>query len=564
MAGSSRDALWRELQDHPELPVLIAGGGINGAGLLRELSLNGVRAVLVERGDFCSATSAASSRLIHGGLRYLEYGEVGLVRESLRERNGLLRTAPHYVHPLPTTIPIYGWTGGLLAAALRFIGLRSRSSRRGGLLVKIGLSLYDAFSRQGRMMPPHRFISRETALGRHPALDPAITGAATYFDAWVNHPERLCLELILDSEPLGGRALNYVSLGAIDDRGATLRDELTRRTTSIQPRIIVNATGPWIDRTNATLHIETQFIRGTKGSHLVLNNPALAASLAGGMVFFENDDGRICLLLEFFGRVIIGTTDIPIEDPDAAVCDEQETEYLLESARRVFPRVSIEPSQIIFRFSGVRPLAASHAATPGEISRSHFCRISEPPTPKGAAVLSLAGGKWTTFRAFSEQVCDTILRRLKKPRLCSSAELAIGGGRAFPANSAKRESWIARLGARTGLPEPRLNQLVARYGTRAEEIAGFIVAGPDRPLDYVPGFSTREIAFLVRNERVVKLEDLVLRRTLLVLLGELSQSGLCELSVLTGAELGWEAGRIANEVSMVKATLAQRHGVTLR
>ena len=184
----------------PEVSVLIVGGGINGVGLLRELALEKVDALLVEKSDFCSGASSASTRIIHGGLRYLENGEFRLVKESLRERNRLLGNAPHYVRPLPTTIPIFSWTEGLISAPARFLGLKVRPSGRGALLRKIGLSLYDLLAGEHQVLPAHQFKSRHAALAERPQLRPDIVCTATYYDAWISYPERLCLELVLDAE----------------------------------------------------------------------------------------------------------------------------------------------------------------------------------------------------------------------------------------------------------------------------------------------------------------------------------------------------------------------------
>ncbi len=561
MSSSARAERWEQLRAASNVPVLIAGGGINGAGLLRELALNGVDAVLVEKGDFCSGASAASSRLIHGGLRYLEYGEFRLVRESLKERNRLLQAAPHYVHPLPTTIPIFEWSRGTLAVAAKLAGFSARPVRRGALLIKAGLLLYDWFTRRSRIMPGHRFVSRARTLQKHPGLNRRLVCSATYFDAWVSAPERLCLEIILEAELLGGRALNYVSASSAEQSGVILRDQLTQETMTVQPRIVVNATGAWIDFTNDALGVESQFIGGTKGSHLVLDHPALAAALAGEMIFFENDDGRICLLLPFQGKVIAGTTDIPVSNPDEAICDEAEAGYILESVARVFPEIAVSRSQIVFRYCGVRPLPRADAALPGEISRDHSCRVTEPNAARTFPVFSLVGGKWTTFRAFAEQAADAIMDRLRVTRRSSSAHLPIGGGRDFPQASESRAKWLNEARARTGLSQAILERLLGRYGTRAAQVAGFIAEEPDSELKNVSEFSRREIEFIADHEHVVRLSDLVLRRTSLALLGGLNDTGLRELAAIVGGIKGWDATRAAAEIQDVKDLLARKHGI---
>ncbi|MDE3084761.1 MAG: FAD-dependent oxidoreductase, partial [Verrucomicrobiota bacterium] len=196
--------------------VLILGGGINGAGLLRELALNGVDALLIDKADFAAGATSASSRMIHGGLRYLENGEFHLVREALRERNRLLKNAPHAVKPLPTTIPIFSRWSGFANAAKKFFAAHEKPSKRGAAPIKIGLTLYDLFSGRDRILPLHHFSSRAAALRKRPQLHPDIVCTATYYDAWVALPERLCLELIDDACALhpGAVAINYCSVAS--------------------------------------------------------------------------------------------------------------------------------------------------------------------------------------------------------------------------------------------------------------------------------------------------------------------------------------------------------------
>ena len=213
--------------------------------------------------------------------------------------------------------------------------------------------------------------------------------------------------------------------------------------------MVVNATGAWIDRTNSDLRRESRFIGGTKGSHVVLDHSRLHEATRGEMIYFANRDGRICIFYPFYGKVIAGATDIPPDDPEA-VCDEGEVSYLLESIRQVFPSIAVDRSHVVFRFCGVRPLPRSHALTPGQISRDHSFPVLPPGDGIEFPVYSLVGGKWTTFRAFAEQVADEILRALGRRRLCGSAELPIGGGKGYPLTGDELETWRARRPGRAG------------------------------------------------------------------------------------------------------------------
>jgi glycerol-3-phosphate dehydrogenase len=563
---ASRQAILDGLRTQPEVSVLIAGAGINGAGLFRDLALQGVDVLLVDKGDFCAGASSAPSRLIHGGLRYLENGEFRLVAESLKERNLLLKNAPHYVKPMPTTVPIFSWTSGIVNAALRFLRLSHKTTKRGALIIKIGLTMYDLLARRYRSLPTHRFTGRAKALEERPRLNPGIVCTATYYDAWVTHPERLCLELILDGEALEpkAKALNYVSVSSASGDTVSLRDEVSGETFTVKPRVLVNATGAWIDFTNRAVKRETHFIGGTKGSHLLIDHPELFAATRGQMLYFENTDGRICIFFPFHDKVLAGTTDIPVSDPETARCDEGEVDYILESLRLVFPSIQVDRSQIVYRYCGVRPLPTSDAVTPGQISRDHSFPILPPGNGVHFPIYSLVGGKWTTFRAFAEQVADHLLEHeLKRSRVQSTEHLSIGGGSEYPLTLSEREKWLASMQEKTQLSRERLETLLDRYGTQAEQVVFYETAYPDIPLRHHAGFSQREIAFIAECERVVHLDDLVLRRTLLALLGQLNRALLDEIAGIVAASLGWSLEATKAEVERTLKLLEVDHGVQL-
>ncbi|MEW6242284.1 MAG: FAD-dependent oxidoreductase, partial [Chloroflexota bacterium] len=304
-----RSEILSSLKTNPEVDVLIVGAGINGIGAFRDLALNSVDVLLVERGDFCSGASAASSRMAHGGIRYLENGEFRLVREAVQERNRMIQNAPHLVQPLPTTIPIFKYFSGLLNAPFKFLGWLDKPGERGALVIKIGLMFYDAFTGRQRTVPRHTFRGRADSLKRWNRLNPAIISTAEYYDGLIQNPERLALEVLLDGEADGGRALNYVSLVNGKGNTVTLRDELNLQTFNLQPKLVINAAGPWIDAANGTLGLSTRYIGGTKGSHLVLDHPELRAAIGENEFFFENKDGRIVLIFPLFDKVLVGTSD---------------------------------------------------------------------------------------------------------------------------------------------------------------------------------------------------------------------------------------------------------------
>ncbi|OJF95051.1 glycerol-3-phosphate dehydrogenase/oxidase [Pararhizobium antarcticum] len=550
------------LRQSPKVDVCVIGGGINGISVFRELALQGLTVLLVEKHDYCSGASSALSRMVHGGLRYLENGEFKLVQESLAERDRLLRNAPHYVAPLPTTVPVFDLFSGLGNGIVRFLGLSRRPSRRGAIAIKAGLSIYDFLTRKRALMPRHQFRGRRATLEKWPALNGGIKSSATYFDAWVSHPERLGLELLQDglSAKVGSMALNYAQLRRMENGAYFVEDHIGGASLAVEPALIINATGGWIDIANQSLFSpETRpapLVGGTKGSHLIIDNAALRAALADHMIYYENEDGRICILFPYLGKVLVGSTDIRVDDPEAVRCEDDERDYILQSLAFVLPGLVILPEEIVFQFSGVRPLPASSDSFTGRIPRDHFCTIVEPDNG-GPPVLCMIGGKWTTFRSFGELAADMALDRLGHPRHVATTDRPIGGGRGYPANV---PAWLAQVAADKGLPLPQLVRLFSRYGTDAEAIAGFIAAGPDAPLPHV-GYSVRELQCLIRDEAVEHLDDLLLRRTTLAISGELSLTMMDAVLDLLAQEKGWTPAQRAGERDRFLTLLNGRHGV---
>lgn len=556
------------LRGTPQVPVLVVGGGINGAGVLRELALQGIDVLLVEREDFASGATGASSRMIHGGLRYLENGEFRLVREALAERNRLLRLAPHAVRPLPTVIPLFTRATGFLNAALRFVGLSERPTRRGAWLVRVGLRMYERFAGAGHALPSHRMQSGDEARRDRPLLHPAARAIATYFDAWNPLPERLCLEVLDDATRLhaGARALNYCACTGLDGTGRVmLRDTLSGESFTVQPRVVVNAAGAWIDLAQASLGSPTRWIGGTQGSHIVVDHPELFAQLGGSEIFYENADGRICLVLPVNGRVLIGATDLRIENPDEARCTDDEVAYLIGAVRRIFPAIEIQPRQILARLCGVRPLPRSTRAFTGRISRDHVIRETPADARHPFTTLALIGGKWTTFRALAENTTDRVLALLGPARRAHSHDLPIGGGRDFPQGASTQDMWLARQAARTGVDRQILAGLFERHGTSAPRVAAHMAALPPaaRAFDSIGPCFVGELDWITRHEAVVRLDDLVLRRTPLALFGHVNTTRLERIATIVAAALGWDADRRRQETGRCAQMLRDRHAIDL-
>ncbi|MFK3780257.1 FAD-dependent oxidoreductase [Agrobacterium sp. NPDC089420] len=562
MPSFREDALRRIRQDG-NFDAVVIGGGINGIAAYRDLALQGLRVLLVERNDFSSGCSAAPSRMIHGGLRYLENGEFGLVAESLRERDALLTLAPHMVHPLPTTIPIFSVFSGMFNAAATFFGSGGKPASRGALAIKAGLMLYDFVTRKNRILPRHEFRSAGRTRRRWPALTPAIRYSATYYDAWISQPERLALELLIDTAADAPQsiALNYAELIRTGDE-YRLRPEEADEMLPIRPRVIVNATGAWIDETIGALAAapaaekQKPTVSGTKGSHLIIANDALLQALNGHMIFFENADNRVCILFPYLGRVLAGSTDIKVDRPERVRCEPEERDYILDAIRQVFPEIAVDHADIVFSFSGIRPLPRSDAAFTGRISRSHFVHrvAGDPPQ------LCMIGGKWTTFRAFGEQVSDAVLSFLGRKRLASTMNRPIGGGRNFPAGAGRLPALLLEQFA---IGRQRAEHLALVYGSRAFELMGFCRGRPDdAPLCENLPVTAAEVIWLIRSEHVRHLTDLILRRTTLAITGVVNADLVDAILDVAARELGWSSTRAAAERQRLIHELETFYGVT--
>jgi glycerol-3-phosphate dehydrogenase len=535
--------------------VIVVGGGINGIGVFHDLSLQGLRVLLVEMSDFCSGCSAAPSRMIHGGLRYLENGEISLVRESLAERDRLLRNAPHLVQPLPTTIPIDRLFSGLANAAVSFLGFTGRPRPRGAVAIKLGLMLYDAITGRDRLLPRHRFRGKAATRALWPALRPDLRCSATYHDAWISHPERLGLELISDATRKNPKAvaLNYAHL-ATGPEGLTLTDGESGQQFPVTTRALVHATGAWIDQSAASLGARQteRLVSGTKGSHLILDNPALRTALNGHMIYFEHSDGRVCIVFPYLGRVLAGSTDLRVNTAGRTACSSEERDYILGALQALFPAIAISPWQIVYSYAGIRPLPASDADFTGRISRGHSVRRLGGDIPQ----YGMIGGKWTTYRAFAEETVDMVLADLDLPRRSSTRDLPIGGGAGFSTELA------AEIAAKRGLSPVRAAHLVDLYGAGAATVAAFCAGRADRPL---PGadLTEGEVAWFIHHEQALHLADVLQRRSPLAIRGTLSTALVHATARVMARECGWSDSRLQSEVDTFLNDLATYHGVSL-
>ncbi|MDA3926972.1 MAG: glycerol-3-phosphate dehydrogenase/oxidase [Kiritimatiellae bacterium] len=545
-----REAVWNGIKANPECDVLILGAGVNGTGLLRDLALQGGRCILIEKDDYAAGASSKSSRMIHGGLRYLENAEFKLVSEAVHERNLLLQHAPHYVMPLRTTIPVTSWFKGMIKSPMVFFGLPVTPGGRGALIVKMGLTFYDVITGRSRQTPRHFFMSKAKTSAEVPGLKDEMVCSATYWDAWISQPERLCVNMVREGcqENSECAALNYVTAERVDTEHVRLRDKISGDAVDVKPRIVVNATGAWVDYANRRLGINSQFMGGTKGSHLVIDNQGLYDALGDRMVYYEHDDGRICITFRFMDKVIMGSTDIRVENPDDAVCDDSEIDYMMTTLKGVFLHLNLSKDDIVHTFCGVRPLPFSGLDYTGRVPRSHHLRTSKPDDQRSFPVYSMVGGKLTTFRAFAEQVTDKLLKELDRDRKQSTRKKDYYGAESFPHGADERSKWIERVSRNNGLDEESVNNLLERYGTKAEELAASLEQEWRDPLKSLPEYTVGEIRMIAETEQVLHLSDLVRRRTLITLLGQSNEAALTEIATIIGNVLGWDEDKKQMEI----------------
>ncbi|HEV3342088.1 MAG TPA: FAD-dependent oxidoreductase, partial [Pirellulales bacterium] len=494
-------------------------------------------------GDLARGATAYSSRLIHGGLRYLEYGEFDLVRESLAERTRLLKLAPQFVQPLRLFIPVANRFGGLRESTCRFLKLRRAEgspAHRGLWLVRAGLALYDWQARDPTL-PAHKTLSLSHS--EAPRVDgKKYRWLCSYYDAQVRFPERFVVALFGDARRLAAeqglsfQLLTYHHATRVGTTVAVVPEireasPAARPTSTFQPAAIVNATGAWVDHTLQRLHIPSApLMGGTKGSHFVTWHAPLREALRGGGLYAEAADGRPVFILPLGSAVLVGTTDLPFSgDPAEALASEDELRYLLEAVNQVLPDVRLTRHDIDLYYSGVRPLPHVDATSAAAITRRHWLQEHDYAA---VPVFSVIGGKLTTCRSLAESSVSTIRNRLG---LGAAARTSRGrplpGGEGFPADPASLErSWNA-IAERSGFAVGQVRAVWELCGTRAEEILPEIAALDSKILhgtELPRGF----VRWVIEHEWVSSLDDLVERRLMLLYSRGLSHKTLRELATL--------------------------------
>jgi len=504
--------------------VIVVGAGVNGVGIARDAALRGLRVVLLEQDDICSGVSAWSGRLVHGGLRYLEHRDFALVRESLRERELLFRLAPHLVWPVRLLMPFYA------------------HNRRGPKLIRLGMVLYDALSfdkKTGR----HEILDRAGVTARFTGIgQDGLAGSAVFTDGQVELAERLCVELAVAAAGDGAviRTKARVEEPVRDgDRvvGVRFRDLTTDTVHEVHAPVVLNVAGPWIDRVfRRNTPEQPRLNGGTKGSHLIVEKFPGAPT---DVVYYESKaDGRLVLVIPWLGRYLLGTTDLRFdEDPDEARCDADEMAYILGEVNALIPEAGLTPEHVIYTYSGVRPLPYAPGVKESSVPRTH---VLHDHGPELTGLVTVVGGKLTTYRQLAEDAVDDVFRRIgRKAPKCVTARLP------FPGAGGDRTTLRAHLVGPAGLSGQTADRLLRFYGRRAVDVVA--AAGDDAELlevfDPATGAIGAELLFAVRYEFARTLTDVLARRVLLAFEPGHGLDSAPRAAALLGARLGWDSAR---------------------
>jgi len=519
--------------------LVIIGGGITGAGIARDAAMRGLSVALLEKSDFAAGTSSKSSKMIHGGLRYLKSRQIRLVRESLREREVLLKIAPHLVHPFPYILPVY------------------KGNPDGRLRLKVGLVAYDLLA-GSRRVGRHKMLSTNELLQAEPTLRrDGLQAGFRYFDCLVDDA-RLTLITIRSAAQHGAAIVSYAEVTDLERdqervTGVRFRDRLDGRTGTIGGRVVVNATGPWTDEVRAKGGV-AHMLRPTKGIHLTLPRSSLPLS---AIVAFFGLDHRLMFAVPLGDCTYVGTTDTDYTaSPDQARADAADVDYLLGSVNATFEGAHLSPSDVISTWTGVRPLVFEEGS-PSDVSRDYKIRIDPP------GLATIVGGKLTTYRAMAEDLLGRVLAQDGErfgwsATPCRTAESPLPGGDldeferfAEATTSALEEEW--------GLPRPAAERLVRTYGTEYAKVLEYAL--PDRQLlqPLVTGGSVLgvEAIYTAAEEMALTLEDFMARRTDLMLFDyDHGLSAASEAARLMGTVLGWDSQQRQQQVERYREAVA--------
>ena len=557
----------KDIGDYP-FDLIVVGAGINGAGIARDAAMRGLKVLLLDKDDISAGTTQWATRLIHGGLRYLEYYEVHLVRESLSEREKLLHIAPHLVKPLRFVVPIY------------------ERSKRGPGMIRLGMIGYDVLSFD-KSVPNHKMLSREEALEQYPGLNPeGLLGAATYYDGQVEYAERVAVENAISAREHGATVVTHAEVrhllfeeprngGLPRVSGVEFEDKLNGGVYKAHSAVTVNVAGPWVDRVlsgagsfgiddapEGQTGEREQMIGGTKGSHIVVDPFPGAPSDA---IYVEaRADGRPYFIVPWNGRYLIGTTDFRYKDDlDYVSADDDEIDYLVDETNAVVPSANLSREDVLFTYSGVRPLPFKPEGSESSITRAHVVydhasgrsaaggRLTvEGAGPHAEGLITIVGGKLTTYRNLGRQTVNTVYKKLGRGAPPSATDkVPLPGGAVDD-----YEAFAADFKATSGLTDVLADRLLRLYGARAPEVLEEAGDDPSLRVSLAPepsvgtGLMGCEVLYAFRREMAETLADALLRRTM-VGLGPNVALDVDEAAASVAVEhLGWTEERAKEEV----------------
>jgi glycerol-3-phosphate dehydrogenase len=513
--------------------LLVVGGGIIGTGIARDAALRGLRVALVEQNDLASGTTSRPTRLIHGGLRYLEIFDFGLVRSDMREREILLRVAPHLVFPLPFLLPVY------------------RASWFYQSKLRAGMQLYDILSFD-KSLPTRRWLHHDQTLAAEPTLArDGLVGAWRFFDAQVPLVERLAVENALDAASHGAEIVNHARVATFSRdgarvTGATVRDTLQNGELQVRARLTVNATGPWLDLTDQAIRPgRPPLLRLTKGVHVVTPSGTQNAHL-----LFAHRDGRLFFVVPWLGYSLIGTTDTDYPgDPADAAATRDDVDYLVSEAQRAIPGAAKTFNHVHYTMAGVRALVRVEGVREGQVSRKHA--LFDHETREGVpGLISVIGGKITAYRGIAEEVVDLVVRKLgRRAPGYTDRRLLPGGHLGSARNYLDHHLWPRAQGL--GLTRGQAERLAMVYGSLAEDVLDRIAQDQALGEPLCPHEPTllAQLVRAVEQEWAVTLGDVLLRRTELGLTACQGLECVREIAAHMARLLGWDGNEQAEQVA---------------
>jgi glycerol-3-phosphate dehydrogenase len=512
--------------------VIIIGGGVNGVGIALEAALQGYRTLLLEQDDLCSGVSAWSGRLAHGGLRYLEHYDFALVRESLVERERLVKNAPHLAKHVPWIMPVY------------------KHGKRGPNLVRLGMILFDILSFD-KAAPRHKFLTKKKTIAAFPAIETnGLKGGFHYWDGQIELAERLCVEIALDAMAHGAQILTHsrVESPIMEGQravGVNYRDLVSGEIHSAHAPVIYNVAGPWIDRVfreSAHLPSQPRLNGGTKGSHLIVD--AFPGAPKEVIYYETRTDGRLILVIPWLGKYMLGTTDIRWEnDPDDARCDIGELEYMLSEVNALFPEAQLTIDDVLYTYSGVRPLPYEPHKDESAVTRTHILFDHTKHGVEG--LVTVVGGKLTTFRQLAEDAVVDLSKRLQRKGIKSKTRNRILPGGKFTS----LDLLISEL-EHLGAPSTVARRLASMYGSRSLAIWKIVELDKSAAelIDANIGLTRAEVEFVLVEEFPKTLADVMARRLILAFEGGHGLHVVDEIAQIASKKLGWSPSETANQV----------------